>query len=214
MENKLTGTFNLCKILKNHIGERFYYMIPGNDVIIQNTTDKVIIMCDADNNQEIHTVNGKGAMTESGECLLWPNRQIRSWDAFINNDLRESPKTWADLSLEKLVVASEISFEYNDSGILTPKTTYNTEEELAAAALIQFYQLINKCYGGVPSFKEKIELGNNLYEIYYNEFKKTYMVDESCLGTNFAVFYTKEAAEEFISYPENIKLLDTLFMRN
>lgn len=88
----------------------------------------------------------------------------------------------------------------------------NTPElRSSALAYLKIITLIDKCYGGVPTFEERFSLCAPTWSIdYRNDFSTIKAF--GCIDP--VAFRTKEAAEKFLSYPENVELLRQYFMKH
>lgn len=81
----------------------------------------------------------------------------------------------------------------------------------SALALLKIHQLIEVGYGGNVSTSKKLHiLGNTYYNIDIND--DGFIVCNKALSINHVSFNTKEQAEEFLKYPENVELLKDYFM--
>lgn len=85
-------------------------------------------------------------------------------------------------------------------------TETGTKIEKAVHALLKIHQLIEVGYGGNTCPTDK-----SFFTIIYDWIDKEFYVrkEDNLLASNLILigFHTKEQAEEFISYPENIQLL-------
>ena len=88
-------------------------------------------------------------------------------------------------------------------------TRRNTSIEKSALALLKIYQLIEVGYGGNISSEE---WNNNEWKFTYQYTKTGIDIISTRISKYIIVFHTKEQAEEFLSYPENIQLLKDYFM--
>lgn len=92
-ENNKIKEIDLCEILKGHEGETFYSPAFGivilkeisNDYLRIKSVDKVINLY-KDGKYDIH-----------GECMLFPSKNRRDWNKWIEEQKPKVPKTWDDL---------------------------------------------------------------------------------------------------------------------
>jgi len=130
-----------------------------------------------------------------------------------------NPKTWKEL-IESGKVKYLSVCTFNNKDIVDKNTSLhdysmtgnNSPIEKSALALLKIYQLIEVSYGGIPSTKARLSVvGNDMYSIEMDALGN--IGAEYCaLPTNRIAFYTKEQAEEFLSYPENVQLVKDFFM--
>lgn len=210
---------NLAEILKGHEGETFYNPYWGN--IILSSMDETDIVFDIPECDNELFVNHYGQSFNTMEMCVFPSKDERNWDTWSEKQKNNPPKTWIqliksgnhydsyDLGRGDLDVALVEFEEFNSrsySYLVTPV-------EKSALALLRIHQLIEVGYGGNPSTKEKINRDNSLYEISIDSDGEL-TVEYLALPTNHIAFHTKEQAEEFLSYLENIQLLKDYFMIN
>lgn len=157
------------------------------------------------------TSKGEFYKDYNGECLLFPSKDQRDWNKWIEEQKSKLPKTWNDIKHCNVEVWKHISW-----------MNYEPTEPIvkSALALLKIHQLIEVGYGGnitdeewrninikkyyfVPNTEYSPDEGDNMWEIVYAQ---TYPNKRT-----FA-FRTSEQAEEFLSYLENVKLLKDYFM--
>lgn len=81
-------------------------------------------------------------------------------------------------------------------------------KKLDAAAKIA--KIIELGYGGIiteSQWQEAINDGNGFYVIYWNLFYRSIHIHYDTNYKHFLSFRTRELAEEFMSYPENVELI-------
>lgn len=203
---------NLCEILKGHEGETFYSPMCG----------KISFCCiDRDSSYPIKCIRGykeinftdKGEYFKDdyGECLIFPSKDQRDWNKWLEEQKSKVPKTWSEfVEKDNRAITYNLEATYNE---YQPHCTSYTPIEKSALTLLKIHQLIEVGYGGNPSTKEKINRDNSLYEISIDSDGEL-TVEYLALPTNHIAFRTKEQAEEFLSYLENIQLLKDYFMIN
>lgn len=83
----------------------------------------------------------------------------------------------------------------------------------SAIALLKIHQLIEVSYGGNVINDEWIDRDITKYFISFGN-DNIIGIEKTILSEEFShiAFHTKEQAEEFLSYPENIELLKDYFM--
>lgn len=210
---------NLCEILKGHEGETFYSPMCG----------KISFCCiDRDSSYPIKCIRGykeinftdKGEYFKDdyGECLIFPSKDQRDWNKWLEEQKPKVPKTWNELceaaQVQQYEAITDVIFDDNDKMIDESSAVgENIKLAKSALALLKIHQLIEVGYGGNPSTKEKINRDNSLYEISIDSDGEL-TVEYLALPTNHIAFRTKEQAEEFLSYLENIQLLKDYFMIN
>ena len=144
-----------------------------------------------------------GTYYRGGECMLFPSKDQRDWNKWVEEQKRKVPKTWNEY------INSEY-YEWDEAiGSLSmqDKPIYKS-----IFALYKIYQLIEIGYGGNPSFKEKHSFPKNpLYTIAI-DCMGILCISDDITEQHLIAFHTKEQAEEFLSYLENIQLLKDYFM--
>ena len=86
--------------------------------------------------------------------------------------------------------------------------------EKSAIALLKIRQLIEVGYGGNVTHDEWVNdiKENNLWSVYFDYYDNEFYPIFTAGHFTHVAFHTKEQAEEFLSYPENIQLLKDYFM--
>lgn len=205
----MNENINLCEILKEHEFETFYSPIYGdvyinllNDCIRIHIKDKCIYL----------SPNGKCWGFKNGECLLFPSKEQRDWNKWLEEQKLKVPKTW-----EKLKRSNTIYTHYSLNYIVDDKdyfTAIGTNLiEKSALALLKIHQLIEVGYGGnitneewKNTTKSKWYFVPNVADLFDVKYSQNYNMKRNI------AFHTKEQAEEFLLYPENVELLKDYFM--
>ena len=215
MENK---ELNLCEILKGHEGETFYSPIYGN-IVLTKVDDRYPYPLYFDtnvNNKSVQTFNSDGKPDVfCAECLLFPSKDQRDWNKWVEEQKPKAPKIWSDY-----IIVNRDNF---DKGICdycidvsgtsnNGWTRRNTPIEKSALALLKIHQLIEIGYGGNITDKEWNRYCYPKYFIEYINENKMFKVMEFSYYKSHIAFHTKEQAEEFLKYSDNIQLLKDYFM--
>lgn len=194
---------NLCEILKGHEGETFYSPCYGYITLKAIKLYCYFSLFFNDNNSEYKfTKHGKISTSNDADCVLFPSKDQRDWNKWIEEQKPKVPKTWSELVTTKQVDIYTIqckAFVYkNNPNILK-----------SALALLKIHQLIEVGYGGNISSEE---WNNNKWKFTYQYTKTGIGIISTCISKYIIAFHTKEQAEEFLSYPENIQLLKDYFI--
>lgn len=98
--------------------------------------------------------------------------------------------------------------------VITPMTPVSKDNNIikSALTLLKINQLIDSEYGGVPSIEDKLDKDTYLYTPDY--IKGEWSIALTHLNIDPIAFYTEGALSEFLSYPDNIKLLEDFYMFN
>lgn len=199
---------NLCEILKGHEGETFYSPTFGiailkeisNDYLYIQSVDKVINL-DKDGKYDIY-----------GECILFPSKNQRDWNKWIEENKSKHkpkiPKTWSDTLFNPSFIVYELSYIDNDKDYVLTSTGISPIDK-SALALLKIHQLIEVGYGGNISSEE---WNNNEWKFTYQYTKTGIDIISTRISKYIIAFHTKEQAEEFLKYPENIQLLKDYFI--
>ena len=201
---------NLCEILKGHEGEFFYSPLYGKVKLVKTDAEHMLIKVKSVLGGYYHSFTASGKYLEDdwgGECVLFPSKTQRDWNKWIeeNKPKPKIPKTWSDTLFNSSFTVHE--FRYIDSYkdyVLT--YTGISPIERSTLALLRIRQLIEVGYGG---------------NVTNDEWEKAYIISctadkiftihaTNCIHT--IAFHTKEQAEEFLKYPENVQLLKDYFM--
>lgn len=203
----MNKNLNLCKILKGHEGETFYSPIAGNVKLLEIVPPYILrIDCGTDNEMSdpfILPLYYNGAFREDGEIMLFPSKDQRDWNKWVKEQKPKVPKTWNDIKHCNIEVWQCIS-----------SMDYGPTEPIvkSALALLKIHQLIEVGYGGNITDEEWNRYCYPKYFIEYNNENKIFRVMEFSYSKSHTAFHTKEQAEEFLKYPENIQLLKDYFM--
>lgn len=205
---------NLCEILKGHEGETFYSPVFGiailkeitNDSLQIKSVDKVIYLC-KDGKYDIY-----------GECMLFPSKNQRDWNKWIEEQkpkVPETSKTWSDSLFNSNFIVYELSYIDNDKNYILTSTGISPIEK-SALALLKIHQLIEVGYGGNVTNEEWLdnEIEKFIITLNISNYRHQFTIVKYAAPAHFnhIAFHTKEQAEEFLSYPENIQLLKDYFM--
>ena len=205
-------TLNLCEILYGHEGEKFYCALDGQIVTLINIWDNGTI--------EFKRPNGisrcrysNGGFLDTGECQIFPSKDQRDWNKWVEEKKPKTPKTWEEFVKTTKIAGlrAEINTIWNDT--VYAGTCRNIPIEKSALALLKIHQLIEVGYGGNVINDEWIDRDITKYFISFGN-DNIIGIEKTILSEEFShiAFHTKEQAEEFLSYPENIELLKDYFM--
>lgn len=219
-ENKIMNeNINLCEILKGHEGKTFYSPLFGDVKLLDSCySEKYPIRIEelSELRRTILTFNGYYSESNVGEIMLFPSKNQRDWNKWDKENNPKVPKTWSELIERYKVRKYELVFEDKYS-----LHSYANSEpiEKSALALLKIFQLIENGYGGNVTDEEwrsNIEKWYFMPNMYYSPDEGNNMWDiVSARGYTYKrtfAFHTKEQAEEFLSYPENVKLLKDYFI--
>lgn len=209
----MNENINLCEILKGHKGKTFYSLMYGEVKLIgvDGSTfpgnSKYPIVIEEVNGIDITTLcpNGHFLNENKGECILFPSKDQRDWNKWVEEHKLKVPKTWSEIK-DKNIYYFKVC---NDLIELESSATVLSPIEKSALALLKINQLIKVGYGG-NAIKTP---DNNTICIIYDFYANTFMINVcSSLWRSHIMFHTKEQAEEFLKYSENIQLLKDYFM--
>lgn len=209
---------NLCKILKGHEGETFYSTVYGDVTLVKinedcNTDSYPILIRTKNDIISNVTKSGKHLDSYSGECTLFPSKPQRNWNKWDKEHNPKVPKTWNEYK-EKCECCKTLGC-YASTNEMLDGTETGTNIERAAQALLKINLLIKAGYGGNITKEDwdnnKVTKwviqytprGLNNIQLYY-----------SYAAFSHLAFYSKEQAEEFLSYPDNVKLVKNYLMIN
>lgn len=206
----MNENINFCEILKGHEGETFYSPAFGN---IKLNCIADVIYFESINGKVSFDIYPNGTYCSDGELIIFPSKDQRDWNKWIEEQNLKVPKTWNELVLSRkahtcgcgigiVEVVYDSSYDcYSESSI-----------EKSALALLKIHQLIEVGYGGNITNDEWDNCYYTKHSIkYYNNSKKFKIILTSYCRSNIA-FHTQEQAEEFLTYSENIELLKDYFM--
>lgn len=209
----MNENINLCEILKGHEGETFYSSLYGNIKLIHINEKYPYPLYFKSHISNNITFSKDGKPDRLGpECLLFPSKDQRDWIKWDKENNHKTPKTWKELKDSYKTKSQYIKITIKGDAVSVIAGT--TPIEKSALALLKINQLIEVGYGGnVPIHDRLAVIGNNYYDIDINE-KCEFEAHVVALPTSHIVFHTKEQAEEFLSYPENVQLLKDYYMIN
>lgn len=196
----MNENINLCEILKGHEGKTFYSPIFGSVTFeggypnprFRTATNMSFVACP----------NGKFTLKEN-KLYVFPSEDQRDWNKWDKENNPKVPKTWSGLvKVDK--ATRKIAQIYSEYGRVVD-IVGSTPIEKAALALLKINQLIEVEYGGNVTDKED----------YYEDWtidRYSFIPVKNDFGVRHICFHTKEQAEEFLKYPENIQLLKDYFM--
>lgn len=125
-------------------------------------------------------------------------------DIFGKHNLQPKYKirTWEDV--EKLLPEDGFCVGKFEKYADNPKVTLKCQATLRIAKLIELG------YGGIVSdeeWEERINEGTGFYTIAYSPLYKSFHIRVESCNKQFIAFHTRQQAEEFMSYPDNVELL-------
>ena len=164
-------------------------------------------------NKELSTIRN-----ENGDKYHYLTGSLDNLDAlFGKENIQPKPKikTWNDIKEGEVI--QEIQENFNDLGAhcyidcnyegYIPSKIIN---KMIATAKIA--KLIELGYGGMVSDEEWKDNNINKYCIIWgSETNKCRYIDV-CYAVHFIAFHTSAQREEFMSYPENVKLIEQYYM--
>lgn len=202
----MNDNINLCEILKGHKGETFYNPTFGN-IKLNAIYGKFIKFMSIDRSVAL-TINSNGTFCSSGEVCIFPSKDQRDWNKWIEENKSKTSKTWSD----SLFTVYELSYIDNDKDYVLTSTGISPIER-SALALLKIHQLIEVGYGGNVINDEWINRDITKYFISFGN-DNIIGIEKTILSEEFShiAFHTKEQAKEFLKYPENIQLLKDYFM--
>lgn len=198
----MNENINLCEILKGHEGEIVYSSCYG--YIELTKIGNCILYFD-----NTFKTNSQGKINDRGECVIFPSKDQRDWNKWIEEQKPKVPKTWSELYNSSDCTIYNLSKIDNVGCVID---IIGKPIEKSSLALLKIHQLIEVGYGG-----NNIDKTKEFYSISYDTQDKKFIVRkyEGIIYDNFITsFHTHKQAEEFISYPENIQLLKDYFMIN
>lgn len=194
---------DLCEILKGHEGETFYSALVGSNVELfkVNSREERIDFKDKDYHPFLYP---DGSFKCGGECMLFPSKDQRDWNKWIEEQKPKVPKTWSGLDNKDTSRINGIisCVEYGVDNILTLI-------EKSAFALLKIHKLIEVGYGG------NADKTNEFYSISYDVQDRKFIVRmyKGIIYDNFIIsFHTEKQANEFLSYTENVQLLKDYYI--
>lgn len=200
------GSLNLCEILKGHEGEIFYSPIFGDLIFVCVIYPCVRFKTIAGDIWDIN-LNGK-LYNNSDELCVFPSKDQRDWNKWIEEQNSKAPKTWNEFE-KQLICNSYILGKGFGEVEFTKKG--DTPIEKSALALLKIYQLIEVGYGG-NILPNKYNGRNTFWIILLEGVTREFKVCPNSRSRHLVSFYTRAQAEEFLKYPENVRLLKDYFM--
>lgn len=214
----MNENINLCKILKGHEGETFYSPIFG-DLTLFAINFQILEFTSIENDTVAIESSGK-FYNKADEIAVFPSKDQRDWNKWLEEQKPKVSKTWGDLEELGKITECGASIAWVLNSCWYESVRGDTPIEISALALLKIHQLIEVGYGGnvtdkewrntdiqkwyfVPNTIYSPDEGNNMWEVVYTQMY---------LNKRIFAFHTKEQAEEFLSYPENIQLLKDYFM--
>lgn len=219
----MNENINLCEILKGHEGEIFYCPFYGNvklRFVVQDNSGAGFqsVVCET----SVFSVNRYGFLKFTDdifnqECVVFPSKDQRDWNKWLEEQKSKVPKTWSELVKHiQPILYAEISHKSDGHYTSVSEDCGNTPIEKSALALLKINQLIEVGYGGNITNEEWVAQGCRKWVIVSDSNDGNFIVvttRDSYMRKNPA-FHTEEQAEEFLSKPENVKLLKDYFQIN
>lgn len=210
----MNKNINLCEILKGHEDETFYSPVYGI-VRAYIEGDKIKMI----GRYNYMMLNSKGFndnhedLYDCLECLIFPSKDRRDWNKWIEEQKSKVSKTWSEL-VKNRKAESHCIHTLNNTYLSSNKNKVVIEK--SALALLKIHQLIEVEYGGNVTNDEWVNSdGNNLiYVPFYNPLKKEFQ-SFGVFGLSrksLIAFHTYKQIKEFLKYPENVQLLKDYFM--
>lgn len=205
----MNENINLYEMLKGHENEIFYSPLFGDDAILIRIANEPK---DGYNNVVLKTIHSQrkidfnkyGQYINGGECMIFPSKNQRDWNKWLEEQKPKVPKTWSDIKEEK-------RFQGNEAIIVNKETLIETPIIKSANAFLKIRQLIEVGYGGNVTNEEWDGINSYVSIRYYINKRDIDICSNIYIKTNIA-FHTKEQAKEFLSYPENVQLIKDYFM--
>ena len=199
---------DLCKILKGHEDKTFYSPCYGYITLKTIKPYCYFSLFFNDNNSEYKfTKHGKISTSNDADCVLFPSKDQRDWNKWAEKQKPKVPKIWNEMKSCNVEVWQHIS-----------RMDYGPTEPIvkSALALLKIHQLIEVGYGGNVTNEEWLDNEIEKFIITLNisnySYQFTIVKHTTSAYFNYIAFHTKEQAEEFLKYPENVQLLKDYFM--
>lgn len=208
----MNKNINLCDILKGHEGQYFYSPLYGDVRLEFLTNNKVVI---GTSTHQFH-LNQFGKAVHKGEILLFPSKDQRDWNIWLEEQKSKAPKTWNSLVESGKYHCTTVKIDHNGVGC----TFSGIDIEKSVLALLKIRQLIEIGYGGNVTNDEWDDINIKKWFFMPVAF---YSPDEEIFNIVYAhnrsykraiAFHSEEQAKEFLKYPENVELLKDYFMLN
>ncbi len=200
----MNENINLCELLKGHQGETFY-SIPFGELLVTNVTNNHIEL----SNDWILSKDGK--LYSDGECLIFPSKDQRDWNKWVEEQRPKTPKTW-----NELCKVPHISYELARRSITEERSvvwykadTGSNPIEKSALALLKIHQLIEIAYGGNITNEE---WKDNCWKHVIGSDRGKFFIRSTYSAVSPIAFHTEEQAKEFLFYPDNVQLLKDFYM--
>ena len=156
------------------------------------------------------------------ECSTFSFKDQRDWIKWDKENNHKTPKTWSELwdNKQNIGLAAGVGVDYIAYGNRESETLAKTSIEKSALALLKIHQLIEVGYGGNVTKEEDLNSKILKYYIGYyfgdsvNNKKAKFNIYTGLTKHSPIRFRTKEEAEEFLSYTENVQLLKDYFQIN
>lgn len=199
---------NLCEILTGYQGELFYCTLTSDMVkLIKLTKDHVVIApVNLTENTDIPALiylNKFGELYNNGECVIYPTKLLRDW------------VSWRIVNPNKSMTVSNII--RNDRK--EDKDFINYIKEMKPKFSTQVYLQKSYAYTAITYLisKSYTDYNSSSSAIFYI----IWSIDDKCPKIKYAknlrfisspiIFNSYEAADQFISYNENVELLKLFF---
>lgn len=201
----MNENINLCEILKGHEGEIFWSDVFGLITLVEIYED--FISCHW-TNAEVLNFHSNGSRIEGERCTLFPSKDQRDWNKWIEEQKPKVPKTWNELEKQPICDSYILGkglgeVEFTKKGV--------TPIEKSALVLLKIHQLIEVGYGGNVT-EEEWDKNYVCFVIRYDTMYKRFVIGRCVSNIQHIAFHTKEQAEEFLSKQENVQLLKDYFM--
>lgn len=150
-------------------------------------------------NSKICTFTSDGKPKEyCVECLLFPSKDQRDWNKWLEEQKSKVPKTWDDL-------VEQCGVKYYTAKItITTESCGNTSIEKSALALLKIRQLIEVGYGGNVTNEESYNKDLKYHIGYYfgdapNNKKPMFVIYNGITNHNPLRFHTKNKQKNFLN---------------
>lgn len=200
----MNENINLCEILKGHEGETFYSPCFGNCRL--DDVNNLIYFTSLDTEVTFSLRKDGKYSSKQGELMLFPSKDYRDWDKWVE-ERNKVPKTWSELIKSNTTLECKINVINKQEQHVFVNASPVVK---SALALLKIHKLIEVGYGGNVTNEEWETFVP--YYIWYNTDNERFMLNSSTLAKHHIAFHTKEQAEEFLKYPENVQLLKDYFM--
>ena len=135
------------------------------------------------------------------------------WNKWIKEQKPKTTKTWSEFVKSKELLGYKIDV-VNNQGQHVYINTSSIEKSVLAH--LKIYQLIEVGYGGNVTNEEWLDNEIEKFIITLNipncRYQFTIVKHVAPEYFNYIAFHTKEQAEEFLKYTENVQLLKDYFM--